>query len=181
MPTGICSRKSAKSAFSAGSVRWGHQLAPILINIVVKVEATDYTRKPRERVYRVPWCIPRQSPRNYSHRHRPPVSSLAPSLAAGAVEGRAAKESSGLSLFLYKQKWDCPFVAVNYVKVAFMPKAFCIAGAVVAILLLVIFAADLIPGVGFPFGGQSMIIDIGMVVCSLMLGYISWATYRTLK
>jgi hypothetical protein len=61
-----------------------------------------------------------------------------------------------------------------------MPKVFCIAGAVVAILLLLIFGADLIPGIG-PFGGQSMTIDIGMVVCSLMLGYISWATYRTLK
>jgi hypothetical protein len=73
------------------------------------------------------------------------------------------------------------FRAFALPQVAFMPKAFCIAGAVVAILLLVIFGADLIPGVGFPFGGQSMTIDIGMVVCSLMLGYISWATYRTLK
>jgi hypothetical protein len=62
-----------------------------------------------------------------------------------------------------------------------MPKAFCIAGAVVAILLLLVFGADLIPGVNFPFGGQSLIIDIGMIICSAMLGYISWATYRTLK
>ena len=62
-----------------------------------------------------------------------------------------------------------------------MPKAFCIAGAVVAILLLLVFGIDLIPGVNFPFGGQNMIIDIGMIVCSAMLGYISWSTYRTLK
>jgi hypothetical protein len=61
-----------------------------------------------------------------------------------------------------------------------MPKVFCIAGAVVAILLLLIFGIDLIPGVG-PFGGQNRIIDIGMIVCSAMLGYISWSTYRTLK
>ena len=62
-----------------------------------------------------------------------------------------------------------------------MPKAFCIAGAVVAILLLLVFGFDLIPGVNFPFGGQSLIIDIGMIFCSAMLGYISWSTYRTLK
>jgi hypothetical protein len=61
-----------------------------------------------------------------------------------------------------------------------MPKAFCIAGAVVAILLVLVFGIDLIPGIG-PFGGQEPIIDIGMVVCSAMLGYISWSTYRTLK
>ena len=60
-----------------------------------------------------------------------------------------------------------------------MPKAFCIAGAVVAILLLLVFGID--PILGFPFGGQNWIIDIGMVVCSAMLGYISWSTYRTLK
>jgi hypothetical protein len=62
-----------------------------------------------------------------------------------------------------------------------MPKAFCIAGAVVAILLLLVFGLDLIPAVNFPFGGQSWIIDIGMIACSAMLGYISWSTYRTLK
>jgi hypothetical protein len=60
-----------------------------------------------------------------------------------------------------------------------MPKAFCITGAVVAILLLLVFGIDL--GLGFPFERQSMLIDIGMVLCSGMLGYISWATYRTLK
>jgi hypothetical protein len=60
-----------------------------------------------------------------------------------------------------------------------MSKAFCITGAVVAILLLLVFGIDL--GLGFPFDRQSMLIDIGMVLCSGMLGYISWATYRTLK
>jgi hypothetical protein len=60
-----------------------------------------------------------------------------------------------------------------------MPKAFCITGAVVAILLLLVFGIDL--GVGFPFDRQSVLIDIGMVLCSGMLGYISWATFRTLK
>jgi hypothetical protein len=60
-----------------------------------------------------------------------------------------------------------------------MPKAFCIIGAVVAILLLLVFGIDL--GIGFPFDRQSWLIDIGMVLCSGMLGYISWATFRTLK
>jgi hypothetical protein len=60
-----------------------------------------------------------------------------------------------------------------------MAKAFCITGAVVAILLLLVFGIDL--GSTFPFGRESWIIDIGMILCSGMLGYISWATYRTLK
>lgn len=60
-----------------------------------------------------------------------------------------------------------------------MPKAFCISGAVVAILLLLVFGIDL--GTGFPFDRQSWLIDIAMVICSGILGYISWATYRTLK
>jgi len=60
-----------------------------------------------------------------------------------------------------------------------MPKAFCIAGAVVAILLLLVFGIDL--AAGFPFDRQSKTIDIGMILCSGILGYISWSTYRTLK
>ena len=61
----------------------------------------------------------------------------------------------------------------------FMPKVFCIAGAVVAILLLLVFGADL--GVKFPFDRQSWLIDVAMVLGSGMLGYVSWATFRTLK
>jgi hypothetical protein len=60
-----------------------------------------------------------------------------------------------------------------------MPKAFCIAGAVVAILLLLVFGMDL--AMGFPFDRQSWLIDGGMVLCAFMLGYISWATFRSLK
>ena len=61
----------------------------------------------------------------------------------------------------------------------FMPKVFCIAGAVVAILLFLVFGADL--GVKIPFDRQSWLIDVAMVVGSGMLGYVSWATFRTLK
>ncbi|MEI8375394.1 MAG: hypothetical protein WCJ35_21450 [Planctomycetota bacterium] len=60
-----------------------------------------------------------------------------------------------------------------------MPKAFCITGAVVAILLLLVFGTDL--ATTFPFDRQSWLMDIGMVLCSGMLGYISWATFQTLK
>jgi hypothetical protein len=60
-----------------------------------------------------------------------------------------------------------------------MPKAFCITGAVVAILLLLVFGIDL--GVGFPFDRQSWLIDVCMVLSSGMLGYISWATFRTIQ
>jgi hypothetical protein len=57
-----------------------------------------------------------------------------------------------------------------------MPKALCIVGMVVAVLLLLLFGAD--ASVSFPFNGVSMWMDIGMIVCSLILGYLSWATLR---
>ena len=63
-----------------------------------------------------------------------------------------------------------------------MAKAFCITGAVVAILLLLVFGTDM--AVGYPFdrqGWAGWMIDICMLLCSGMLGYISWATFRTLK
>ena len=60
-----------------------------------------------------------------------------------------------------------------------MPKAFCITGAVVAILLLLVFGIDL--GTGFPFDRESWLLDLAMVLCSGMLGYLSWSTFRTLK
>jgi hypothetical protein len=57
-----------------------------------------------------------------------------------------------------------------------MPKALCITGTVVAGVLLVIFAADL--SLGYPFGKASWIMDVCFIVCSLVLGYLSWATLR---
>lgn len=57
-----------------------------------------------------------------------------------------------------------------------MPKALCISGAVVAVLLLLLFGVDLTAG--FPFGRQSWIMDIGSSLCAVMLGYVSWTTYR---
>jgi uncharacterized membrane protein len=64
----------------------------------------------------------------------------------------------------------------------FMQKALCIAGLVVAALLLIIFGLDLatslLTGSGFPFGGLSYGADIGYVVVSAVLGFLSWTTLR---
>jgi hypothetical protein len=65
-----------------------------------------------------------------------------------------------------------------------MPKALCLVGTVVAGLLLLVFGFDLI--LGFPFHRGSgthwgLVMDIGMLLCSLALGYASWATLREQK
>lgn len=60
-----------------------------------------------------------------------------------------------------------------------MPKALCLVGTVVAVLLLLVFGLDL--AVGFPFRRGSLAMDIGSVVCSLILGYVSWTTLREQK
>jgi hypothetical protein len=57
-----------------------------------------------------------------------------------------------------------------------MPKALCIVGMVVAVLLALLFGLDL--GLGIPFGGGSMVMSIGFIVCAAILGYLSWATFR---
>jgi len=59
-----------------------------------------------------------------------------------------------------------------------MPKAFCIVGLVVAVLLILLFGLDL--GAGIPFSKYSMNMDIGVLICAGMLGYMSWKTYREL-
>ncbi len=60
-----------------------------------------------------------------------------------------------------------------------MPKALCLVGSVVAVLLLVVFGLDL--AVGFPFHRASMTMDIGCLLCSAALGYISWTTLQEQK
>jgi hypothetical protein len=62
-----------------------------------------------------------------------------------------------------------------------MPKALCILGMVVALLLGVFFLADLAV-LRMAGGGMTptmnTIMDIGFILCALMLGYISWSTWR---
>lgn len=60
-----------------------------------------------------------------------------------------------------------------------MPKALTIAGMVVAGLVLLVFALDL--ALGLPFGGATMVMDILFVVAALILGYMSWSTYREVR
>ena len=57
-----------------------------------------------------------------------------------------------------------------------MPKALCIFGLVVAVLLLVLFVLDLAMGV--PFGGVGMLASIGFIITGVVLGFISWTTWR---
>lgn len=57
-----------------------------------------------------------------------------------------------------------------------MPKALCISGMVVAVLLLLVFGLDL--AVGFPFGGVNTTMNVGFLICSAILGYLSWTTFR---
>ena len=57
-----------------------------------------------------------------------------------------------------------------------MPKALCILGLVISVLLLVIFGLDLLTRV--PFGREAMVMDIGFLIASLILGYMSFSTMR---
>jgi hypothetical protein len=60
-----------------------------------------------------------------------------------------------------------------------MPKALCIVGIVVAVLLLLLFGLDL--AIGFPFGRQSIIMSVGFVLSSLVLASLSWLTFKEQK
>ncbi|HVX11919.1 MAG TPA: hypothetical protein VHC22_12115 [Pirellulales bacterium] len=57
-----------------------------------------------------------------------------------------------------------------------MPKALTIAGLVVACLLFLLFGLDL--ALKVPFNQMNMAMDIGFVVCSLILAYLSWSAFR---
>ena len=63
-----------------------------------------------------------------------------------------------------------------------MPKALCMAGMVIAILILLLFILDLsLPGAWAPFKRASMLMDIGFILSAVGLGYLSWATFREQK
>ncbi len=57
-----------------------------------------------------------------------------------------------------------------------MPKVLCMAGMVIAILILVIFLLDL--ALAFPFERISLFMDIMFVLCAGGLGFLSWTTLR---
>ncbi len=56
-----------------------------------------------------------------------------------------------------------------------MPKALCVAGIVVAALLIVFFGFDL--ALGIPFG-RSIMIDFAFMLCAGALGYLGWSALR---
>lgn len=60
-----------------------------------------------------------------------------------------------------------------------MPKALTIGGMVVSAVLLLLFGLDLAAQI--PFKRVSPVMDIGVVICALMLGYMSWTTFRELR
>jgi hypothetical protein len=57
-----------------------------------------------------------------------------------------------------------------------MPKALSLAGTIIAIVLLLLFGLDL--ALGIPFSQASKFMDIGFVIAALVLGYLSWTTFR---
>lgn len=60
-----------------------------------------------------------------------------------------------------------------------MAKAMSITGMVVAGLLAVVFAADLI--LGIPFSGYQKMVDAGFLVSAAILAYLSWNAFRDSK
>lgn len=64
-----------------------------------------------------------------------------------------------------------------------MPKALCMTGMVIAILVFILFLLDLVFGlVGptwlAPFKSASRLMDIAFVICAAILGFLSWTTFR---
>jgi hypothetical protein len=57
-----------------------------------------------------------------------------------------------------------------------MLKALSILALAVSVLLFLVFGLDL--AVGVPFYGANMTMDIGFVVLSAVLGYLSWTAQR---
>ena len=60
-----------------------------------------------------------------------------------------------------------------------MPKALCLSGMVVAILIAILFLFDLVaPSSLAPFRKASILMDVALLICAVMLGIISWMTFR---
>jgi hypothetical protein len=57
-----------------------------------------------------------------------------------------------------------------------MPKALAISGMAIAGLLVLMFGLDL--AISVPFGRASFAMDVALLVCGGVLGYMSWNTFR---
>ncbi len=66
-----------------------------------------------------------------------------------------------------------------------MPKALCYTGLVVSLLVLLVFGLDLLTyfllDTAFPFGGASLTMNVGFLLASAILGYLSWSALREQK
>jgi hypothetical protein len=60
-----------------------------------------------------------------------------------------------------------------------MSKAMTIVGMVVAGLVGLVFLLDLVAGI--PFGGASMMMNIGSIIGAAVLGYLSWDAMRDIR
>lgn len=58
-----------------------------------------------------------------------------------------------------------------------MPKSMTVFGFFVTAILLLVFGLDLATGWLF---GKPLVVDIGFLAAGLILGYLSWNTYREL-
>lgn len=57
-----------------------------------------------------------------------------------------------------------------------MPKAMCIIGSIVALLLVLLFGLDVF--IGIPFKTHSTLMDVIMIIAGVVMVYLSWATLR---
>jgi hypothetical protein len=57
-----------------------------------------------------------------------------------------------------------------------MPKALCLTGMVIAIVVALLFLLDLI--IKIPFQRANVLMDVVFVLCAATLGFISWTTFR---
>jgi hypothetical protein len=57
-----------------------------------------------------------------------------------------------------------------------MPKALCLTGMVIAIVVFLLFLLDLI--LKIPFQRANLVMDVVFVLCAGTLGFISWTTFR---
>lgn len=63
-----------------------------------------------------------------------------------------------------------------------MPKALCISGMVIAVLVFILFSSDfvlqLVNDQIAPFKGAAPMMDIVFILCSVALAFLSWKTFR---
>lgn len=64
-----------------------------------------------------------------------------------------------------------------------MPKALCISGMVIAVLIILLFLTDFLLNMFgavtlAPFKGAQPFMDIVFVICGVVLGLMSWLTFK---